>query len=39
MLEPGSAYQRVISGSLTSDYGAVIKSDGTGIITALYQCT
>ncbi len=35
----GSAYQRVMSGSLINDYGAVIKSDGTGIITALYQCT
>ena len=34
----GSAYQRVSSPNLLYTYGAVIKSDGTGKITAIYQC-
>ena len=34
----GIAYQRVSSPNLLYTYGAVIKSDGTGIITIIYQC-
>ena len=35
----GSAFQRIASINLVNEYGAVIKSDGTGIITAIYQCS